>query len=140
MNINNDIARYAIPHNCGQCTMNGCCNFVCHNTPNPKCNSFVPNNMDDFLNYVITYSSVNIPMSKDKKLKRVCTYGHASNDRTTTLDMYYTAFINDCVSELRKGRMVYIFRLSHLWDVLRFINNVKAIYQGDGIIGLINTK
>ena len=136
MNLNNDILRYAIPHQCYQCTMNLSCDFPCHNTPNPLCKKFVPNNMDNFLNDTITYFELNMTKSKSKKLKRVCTYNRATNDKVTTLDTYYVNFINDCISELRNGKTVYVFKLSQLWEILRFVDGVKAMYQGDGIIGL----
>ena len=136
MNLNNDILRYAIPHQCYQCTMNLSCDFACHNTPNPRCMEFVPDNMDSFLNDTITYFEINMPKSKNKKLNRVCTYNRATNDKVTTLDTYYVNFINDCISELRKGKMVYVFKLSQLWEILRFVDRVKAAYQGGGIIGL----
>ena len=32
--------------------------------------------------------------------------------------------------------MMYVFKLSQLWEILRFVDRVKAVYQGDGIIGL----
>lgn len=136
MNLNDDILRYAIPHRCYQCTMNPSCDLACHNTPNPLCKKFVPNNMDDFLNDIITHFEMNMPKSKNKKLKRVCTYQGATNDKVTTLDTYYVNFINDCISELRNGKMVYVFKLSQLWEILRFVDGIKAVYQGDGVIGL----
>ena len=98
---------------------------------------FNPDNMDNFLNDTITYFEMNMPKSKNKKLKRVCTYNRATNDKVTTLDTYYVNFINDCISELRKGKMIYVFKLSQLWDILRFVDGVKAVYQGGGIIGLV---
>ena len=137
MNLNNDILRYAIPHQCNQCTMNPSCDFSCHNTLNPRCMKFVPNNMDDFLNDTITYFESNMTKSKYNKLKRTCTYSKATNDKVTTLDTYYVNFINDCISGLRKGKMMYVFKLSQLWEILRFVDGVKAVYQGDGIIGLV---
>ena len=97
---------------------------------------FVPDNMDDFLNDTITYFESNMTKSKLNKLKRVCTYNGATNDKITTLDTYYVNFINDCISELRKGKTVYVFKLSQLWEILRFVDGIKAVYQGDGIIGL----
>ena len=137
MNLNNDILRYAIPHQCNQCTMNPCCDFSCHNTPNPRCMKFVPDNMDDFLNDTITYFETNVTKSKYNKLKRDCkTYRGLFNDCIKPLDSYYVDFINDCLSELRNGKMVYVFKLSQLWEILRFVDKVKAVYQGDGIIGL----
>ena len=75
---------------------------------------FNPDNMDSFLNDTITYFEMNMPKSKNKKLNRVCTYNRATNDKVTTLDTYYVNFINDCISELRKGKMVYVFKLSQL--------------------------
>lgn len=137
MNLNNDILRYAIPHQCNQCTMNLSCDFACHNTPNPRCMKFVPDNMDDFLNDTITYFESNITKSKYNKLRRVCTYSKATNDKVTTLDTYYVNFINDCISELRNGKTVYVFKLSQLWEILPYVDGVKAVYQGDGIIGLV---
>ena len=137
MNLNNDILRYAIPHQCRQCTRNLSCDFSCHNTPNPRCMEFVPNNMDNFLNDTISYFELNMTKSKYDKLKRVCTYSKATNDKVTTLDTYYVNFINDCISELRNGKMVYVFKLSQLWEILRFVDGIKAVYQGDGIIGLV---
>ena len=98
---------------------------------------FVPDNMDDFLNDVITYFELNMTKSKYNKLQRVCTYNKATNDKVTTLDTYYVNFINDCISGLRKGKMMYVFKLSQLCEILRFVDGVKAVYQGDGIIGLV---
>ena len=137
MNLNNDILRYAIPHQCYQCTMNLSCDLSCHNTPNPMCSKFIPDNMDNFLNDTIQYFSNHVDKSTDKKLKRVCTYQGATNDKITPLDSYYVGFINDCISELRKGKIVYVFKLSQLCDILRFVDGITAVYQDDGIIGLV---
>ena len=80
---------------------------------------------------------VTVDKSTDKKLKRVCTYQGATNDKITPLDSYYVGFINDCISELQKGKMVYVFKLSQLCDILRFVDGITAVYQDDGIIGLV---
>lgn len=136
MNLNSDIIRYAIPHQCRQCTHCGDCDYNCYNTPNPRCWSFIPDNMNGFLNDTITYFCLNVPKSKETKLRRVCTYNGAYNDRVTTLDDYYVNFINDCIGELRKGKTVYIFKLSQLWEIIRFYSDITATYVGDGIIGL----
>jgi len=77
-----------------------------------------------------------VPRSKETKLKRVCCYHGAYNDKITTLDDYYVGFINDCISELRKGKTVYIFKLSHLWEIAKFHTDMVAAYVGDGIISL----
>lgn len=136
MNLNSDIVHYVIPHSCNQCTFNyGCC-YVCHHTTNPQCRNFIPNNMDKLLNDTILHFKLNYPKSKYNKLKRICTYNGAYNDNVDTLDSYYVNFINDCISQLRKGKMVYVFKLSHVWEILQFVDDVKAVYQCDGIIGL----
>lgn len=140
MNLNNDIIRYGIPHRCNQCAMNYSCNFMCHNKPNPMCGKFIPDNMDSFLNDVIQYFSAHVDKSTDKRLKRVCTYQGATNDKITPLDAYYVGFINDCIFELRKGKMVYVFKLSHVWEILKFVDNITAKYQDDGIIGLVCSR
>ncbi len=136
MNLNNDIVRYAIPHQCRQCTHCNDCSYACHNMTNPRCWNFIPDNMNSFLNDTITYFCLNVPKSKETKLKRVCTYHGAFNDRVMTLDDYYVNFINDCIGELRKGKTVYIFKLSQLWEKVRFYSDISATYVGDGIIGL----
>lgn len=138
MDLNCDIARYGIPHQCSQCTFKYGCTNLYHNKPNPPCRNFVPDNMDEFLNSTITYFNLHCDKSKQKRLKRNCVYrgAYTYNDKVTTLDTYYTGFINDCISQLRKGKMVYVFKLSHLWEIIKFVDNVIAVYQGDGIIGL----
>ena len=101
-----------------------------------QCRNFIPDNMDRFLNDTILYFKLNCAKSKTNKLKRICTYDGAYNDNVTTLDSYYVNFINDSISQLRKGKTVYVFKLSHVWEILQFVDDVKAVYQGDGIIGL----
>lgn len=137
MNLNKDILKYAVPHQCSQCTMNKSCGFSCHGAANPKCRKFVPDNMDDFLNNTIAHLEKDMIKSTDKRFKRVCTSrSHGLTNTVTTLDEYYVSFINDCISELRNGKTTYIFKLEQLLDILPFVDGVKAEYQGDGIIGL----
>lgn len=137
MNLNKEILKYAVPHQCSQCAMNSSCNSSCFGTPNPQCKNFIPNNMDNFLNDTIAYIENDMIKSTDKKMKRVCRrHCHGITNKVTTLDEYYISFINDCIAELRKGKMAYIFKLSQLIDILQFVDGVQAEYQGDGIIGL----
>lgn len=138
MNLNKEILKYAVPHQCSQCAMDHSCSSPCFGVPNPQCKEFIPNNMDDFLNDTIEYFEKDMIKSTDKKLKRVCNrHGHGITNKVTTLDEYYISFINDCIAELHKGKMAYIFKLSQLLEILQFIDGVRAEYQGDGIIGLI---
>ncbi len=136
MNFNNDIVKYSIPHQCGQCIHYESCNHTCRDTPNPQCRNFTPNNVSRFLNDVICHFSLTVPKSKEAKLKRVCSYYGTCGDKVPTLDYYYVGFINDCISELRKGKTVYIFKLSQLREIMRFYSDISATYVGDGIIEL----
>lgn len=136
MDLNSDITRYAIPHQCSQCTYYYDCHYMCYKTSNPQCRRFIPDNINMFLNDTILYFRLNYPRCKDKKLKRVANYHGAYNDRVTTLDDYYVNFINDSIGELRRGKTVYVFKLSQMWEIVRFCPDITATYQGDGIIAL----
>ena len=136
MNLNNDIVHYAIPHRCNQCTFNYGCSHVCHKTTNPQSRNFIHNNMDRFLNDTILYFKLNCAKSKTNRLKRICPSDGPYTDNVTPLDSHYVTFIHDSISQLRKGKTVYVFKLSHVWEILQFVDDVKAVYQGDGIIGL----
>lgn len=136
LHLSRDIIRLGIPHSCQHCIHNESCDSGCHGTPNPQCYKFMPDSMDRFLNDTITYCEINVPKSKERLLKRVCTYNRCSNDNVTTLDEYYVSFINDSIKELRKGKTVYVFQLRQMWEILRFVDNLNATYVGDGIIAL----
>lgn len=126
MNINNDLRSCGIPHSCRQCIRkhNDCGNGC-------ACTEFFPDNMDVFLDYVVTYLKENTPLSKEKKLKR-----HAraysglglKYDDTTTLDEYYVRMINDVLSEIRRGKSDYLFNFEQIRDVLRFERNITLRY------------
>lgn len=39
-----------------------------------------------------------------------------------TLDKYYVNMINDTLSEIRKGKIAYLFHLSQIQEVMKFEN------------------
>lgn len=126
MNLSNNLRSCGIPHNCRQCIRkyNGCGKGC-------TCADFFPENMDVFLDHAVTYLKENTPPSKDKKLKR-----HARNhssaglkyDGTTTLDEYYVRMINDVLSEIRRGKIDYLFNFEQIRDVLRFERHIAVRY------------
>lgn len=126
MNITSDLRSCSIPYHCDQCIKkhNGC-------RKNNTCANFFPDNMDVFLDYAVTYLKGNTPLSKEKKLKR-----HARNysvvglkyDDTTTLDEYYVRMINDVLSEIRRGKVDYLFNFGQIRDVLRFERHIALRY------------
>lgn len=126
MNLNNDLRSCGVPHHCEQCVMK---NSLCGKRF--TCVDFFPDNMDVFLDYVVTYLKENTPPCKEKKLKR-----HARNysgvglkyDDTTTLDEYYVRMINDVLSEIRRGKADYLFSFGQIRDVLRFERNITLRY------------
>ncbi len=140
MNLNSDIIKYAIPHSCKQCIHYGNCNFACYKADNPRCWRFVPDNMNAFLNGVITYFRLNISKSNEKRLKRVYHCKGTYNDKVTTLDEYYVNFINDCIGELNKNNTVYVFNLSQIAEIMRFCRDLVATNVGNGIIALRQYK
>lgn len=142
MNFNNEIVHYAIPHGCNQCKHNKNCRSMYFNKPDPLCYNFEPVDINNFLNNIILYFRLNYPKSKDKKLKRKHTQSgsHVYNDKIDTLDYYYVNFINDCIGQLRKGKTVYVFKLSHILEIVQFYSDINANYLGDGIIALHEIK
>lgn len=134
--LNNDISRYAIPFSCKQCTRCFDCYDVCEDNVQHHCKRFVPSNMDMFLNDVIRYFETNTPVSKKKRLSRVCSYNGVTNDKVTPLDTYYVGFINDSVKELSLLHTVYIFNIYQLYDIIMFCRGFTAKYIDNGIIAL----
>lgn len=136
MDFITDIIHYSIPFTCNQCIYNKNCYNIHFKKENKLCYKFVPHDVNSFLNNAILYFRMNYPKSKDKKLKRTCNYNGAYNDRVTTLGEYYVNFINDCINELHKGNTVYVFKISHIQEIVKFYSDVTATYVGDGIIAL----
>lgn len=126
MNLNNDLCSCGIPHSCRQCIRkHNACGKGC------TCTEFFPDNMDVFLDYVVTYLKENTPLSKEKKLKRhTREYSGVGlkYDDTTTLDEYYVRMINDVLSEIRRGKIDYLFNFGQIRDVLRFERNITLRY------------
>ena len=48
-----------------------------------------------------------------------------------TLDKYYVSMINDTLSEIRKGKVAYLFHLSQVQEVMRF-ENIDFTYDAMG--------
>lgn len=136
MNFNFEIKRYSILHSCKECVHKESCPSGEKNLVNPYCSNFLPSNIDNFLNKTILHMTMHCPKSSDKYLKRCCRKSaSASSDGVTTLDAYYVDFINDSISQLRKGHKVYVFKLNHIKDIIPYFSDFTAKYI-DGIFEL----
>ncbi len=137
MKLSSDLRSCSIPYSCEQCTLKRSCR---RGTP---CSAFYPENMDAFLQFVLEYFRNNVIPSKDKRLKRCV--GNAPNtngmksDGVTTLDSYYVAFINDTLSQIRHGKIGYVFKIEHIKDVFKYEQDICVKYV-DGCYAISKIK
>lgn len=127
MKLSNDLHSCGVPYSCNQCIMKGSCGKYGY-----TCTRFYPDNTDSFMEMVVHELKRNTLPSKDKRLKRrvgrsISSLGMKRDD-ITTLDDYYVRLINDTLSEIRYGKMGYVFTLSQLQDVIRFERDIKVRY------------
>ena len=122
MNLHNDLMKAKIEHDCSQCKMN-CGRRIA------ACESFIPKNMNAFMDYVVYTLRENTPLSTEKKLKRhPVADKNVYDDKLPTLDHYYVILINDVLSEIRKGHCDYVFTLEQMRDIIRFEPHITAKY------------
>ena len=110
-----------IEHDCSQCS------YKCGKRS--ACEDFVPEDMDDFMEYVVDALMETVVPSKDKKLKRRPVKSKIPyDDKIPTMDYYYVALVNDTLSEIRRGYEAYIFNFEQLRDVMSFEPSVFVEY------------
>lgn len=56
-----------------------------------------------------------------------------------TLDKYYVNMINDTLSQIRKGKIAYLFHLSQVQDVMKF-EDIYITYDIDSCSFVIKIK
>ncbi|MBR1832343.1 MAG: hypothetical protein IJ784_07920 [Ruminiclostridium sp.] len=121
MNLHNDLMKAKIEHDCSQCS------YKCGKRV--ACEDFVPEDMDDFMEYVVDALLETVVPSKDKKLKRSPVKSKIPyDDKIPTMDYYYVALVNDTLSEIRRGHEAYIFNFEQLRDVMSFEPSVFVEY------------
>jgi len=121
MNLHNDLMRAKIEHDCSQCI------YKCNR--HSACDEFVPDDMSDFMEYVVDTLIETVLPSKDRKLKRRPVKSKIPyDDKIPPLDYYYVSLVNDTLSEIRRGHIAYIFSLEQLRDVMRFEPRVLVEY------------
>ncbi len=125
MNLHNDLQKARIPHSCADC-----CRKCNRNAT--ACQLFYPENFEGFLEYAVDYLSERAVPCREKKLKRhVVPDRKCHNDGIPTLDSYYVMFINSVLSEIRKGRVDYVFNFEQIAELLRF-EKIVIRYIPDG--------
>ena len=121
MNLHNDLLKAKIEHDCSKCS------YKCGKRV--ACEDFVPEDMDDFMEYVVDALMETVVPSKDKKLKRRPVKSKIPyDDKIPTMDYYYVALVNDTLSEIRRGHIAFIFNLEQLRDVMCFEPRVVVEY------------
>lgn len=119
MNFAKEFASVGLHYNCSTCGFSNCSSRglpYC-------CTNYFSENMDEVMDRVAADLHINTEKSSDKRLKRVSTGDrHKMTCDGDTLDKYYVGMINDTLSEIRKGKVAYLFHLSQVQEIMRFEN------------------
>lgn len=119
MNFAKEFASVGLHYNCSTCGFSNCSSRglpYC-------CTNYFPENMSEIMNRVAADLFINTEKSSDKRLKRISTGDrHKMTCDGDTLDKYYVGMINDTLSEIRKGKVAYLFHLSQVQEIMRFEN------------------
>ena len=125
MNFAKEFASVGLHYNCSTCGFSNCSSRglpYC-------CTNYFPENMDEVMDRVAADLHINTEKSSDKRLKRVSTGDrHKMTCDGDTLDKYYVGMINDTLSEIRKGKVAYLFHLSQVQEIMRF-ENIDSTYD-----------
>lgn len=128
MNFAKEFASVGLHYNCSTCGFSNCSSRglpYC-------CTNYFPENMDEVMDRVAADLHINTEKSSDKRLKRVSTGDrHKMTCDGDTLDKYYVSMINDTLSEIRKGKIAYLFHLSQVKEIMRF-ENIDFTYDSVG--------
>lgn len=119
MNFAKEFASVGLHYDCSTCGFRNCSSRglpYC-------CTNYFPENMSEVIDRVAVDLHINTDKSSDKRLKRVSTGDrHKMTCDGDTLDKYYVGMINDTLSEIRKGKIAYLFHLSQIQEVMKFEN------------------
>lgn len=128
MNFSREFASVGLHYNCSTCGFSNCSSRglpYC-------CTNYFPENMDEVMDRVAADLHINTEKSSDKRLKRISTGDrHKMTCDGDTLDKYYVGMINDTLSEIRKGKVAYLFHLSQVQEIMRF-ENIDFTYDAMG--------
>lgn len=129
MNLHKDLREVHIAHDCSQCK----CRDKCRNSGmNVPCEEFYPAEMSEFMDYVISKLKERVVPSTEKRLKRRPAESKIPyDDKIPPLDHYYVLLVNDVLSQIRKGKVDYIYSFGLLSDILRFERDIGAKYIPD---------
>lgn len=119
MNFAKEFASVGLHYNCSTCGFSNCSSRglpYC-------CTNYFPENMSEIMNRIAVDLHISTEKSSDKRLKRISTGDrHKMTCDGDTLDKYYVGMINDTLSEIRKGKVAYLFHLSQVQEIMRFEN------------------
>lgn len=119
MNFAKEFASVGLHYDCSTCGFSNCSSRglpYC-------CTNYFPENMSEIMNRIAVDLHISTEKSSDKRLKRISTGDrHKMTCDGDTLDKYYVGMINDTLSEIRKGKVAYLFHLSQVQEIMRFEN------------------
>ena len=126
MNFAKEFASVGLHYDCSTCGYSNCSNRglpYC-------CNNYFPENMSELMNDITLNLRLNTDRSHDKRLIRrpVKDNRNKMTCDGDTLDKYYVSMINDSLSQIRKGKIAYLFHLSQVQDIMKF-ENVDVTYD-----------
>lgn len=128
MNFAKEFTSVGLHYNCSTCGFTNCSSRglpYC-------CTNYFPSNMETLMDKVITDLNIVTDKSSEKRLKRIPV---GNRNKMTcdgdTLDKYYVGMINDTLSQIRKGKIAYLFHLSQVQEIMRF-EDIDVTYNVDG--------
>lgn len=137
MNFRKEFTSIGIPYDCSTCIYSNCRN----RRINCCCENYFPQDTNSVLQDVISKLKQKIHKSSNKRLRR--NYSNDNRCKMTcdgdTLDKYYVNMINDTLSQIRKGKIAYLFHLSQVQDVMKF-EDIYVAYDVDSCSFAIRIK
>lgn len=123
MNLHNELSINRIPHNCTQC-----CVKNCSKSRYGVCDSFHPDNVEDFIEYdMMDYlCSVNIPSQKSRIEKKSV----FNNTDPVKYDRNRN-HINSILNSIRSKNIDYVYHIYSIKQLLTFEPDLKVTYLPD---------
>ena len=128
MNFAKEFASVGLHYNCSTCGFTNCSSRglpYC-------CTNYFPSNTETLINRVcIDLSTITVKTSEKRLKRRPVGDKNKMTCDGDTLDKYYVGMINDTLSQIRKGKIAYLFHLSQVKEIMRF-EDIEVTYNVDG--------
>ena len=119
--------------NCKECFWYTRCKQYGENI-NRGCNDFDPLDVDTYCANIESYLKEHVSPTSEKRMSlRASAHKELGVRDESSLASYYCEFINDSVHEIKKGHITYVFKISQIADIMKFLPNVHITDFKDGI-------